>query len=54
MTTIQKIFAGFTAIALAEVAFSNKSNTAGVLNAGSRFTTGVFSTVMGNSSGAVG
>lgn len=54
MSTVQKIGMGVIGIGMLEVLVSSKSRTASVFSAASRFSTGVLSTAMGNSSGAVG
>ncbi len=54
MSVAEKIGTAIVGVGLVEVLVSNRSNTAKVFSAASRFFTGSLSTAMGTSSGAVG
>jgi hypothetical protein len=53
MSTVEKLGMAVIGVGMLEVAVSNRSSTAKVLSAATRFTTGTLSTAMGTSSGAV-
>lgn len=54
MGTVQKIALSIVTLAVFATAVSTKNATVPVLGAASKFSTGVLSTAMGSSSGAIG